>query len=125
MRRCIFCGRMVDVVLWVIEDVIDDPVPACPSCAEEHGLRIVCGEPDAGETPGHDMCHCCGRELPSPRSRPMTVWVQDRQRLMAVCNACRVEYALQAVFTSTPQDRRRVLRRPEPRRDDPGTRPPD
>ena len=125
MRRCIFCGRRVDVVLWVIQDVVDDPVAACRSCAEEHGLRIVSGETDAGGTPEHDTCQCCGRELPSPRSRPMTVWVQDRRRLMAVCNACRVEYALRAVFTSTPPDGRRVLRKPEPRHEQPGTAPPD
>ena len=121
MRRCIFCGRTVDVVLWVIEDVVDDPVPACRRCAEEHGLRVVHGESDAGDPPLHDTCRCCGRELPSPRSWPVTVWVQDRRQLMAVCNACRVEYALQAVFTSTPPAGRRMSREPESPRDEPGT----
>jgi hypothetical protein len=125
MRRCIFCGRTVDVVLWVIEDVVDDPVPACRSCAEEHGLGVVCGEIEAGDTPEHDTCRCCGRELPSPRSWPMTVWVQDRRRLMAVCNACRVEYALQAVFASAPPAGGCLRREPEAPHEQPGTSPPD
>jgi hypothetical protein len=114
---------MVDVVLWVLEDVVDDPVPACRSCAEELGLSVIQSKPGARELPEHDSCQCCGRELPSPRSWPMTVWVQDRRRLMAVCNACRVEYALQAVFTSAPPAGGRVHREPEPPRDEPETSP--
>jgi hypothetical protein len=108
-----FCGSTADVVLWVIEDD-DDPVPACRSCAERQGLSIRCGRPDAGDMLDNDVCRCCGRELPSPRSRPMTVWVRDRRRLMAVCNACRAEYALQAVFTSAAPVGRQVRREAEP-----------
>lgn len=125
MRRCIFCGRTADVVLWVVEDVGDDPVPACRSCAEQQGLRIPWSEPDVGDMPEHDVCRCCGRELPSPRSRPMTVWVRDRRRLMAVCNACRAEYALQAVFTSAVPAGWQLRRELEPPHEGLETPPPD
>ena len=116
---------MGDVVLWVLEDVADHPVPACRSCGEEHGLSVVRSEHDAGDLPDYDSCQCCGRELPGPGGWPMTVWVQDRRRLMAVCNACRVEYALQAVFTSAPPAGGRVRREPHPPRDEPQTSPSD
>jgi len=123
MRGCVFCGRMVDVALWVLEGVVDHPVPACRSCGEEHGLSVVRSGHDAGDLPEYDSCQCCGRELASPGGWPLTVWVQDRRRLMAVCNACRVEYALQAVFTSAPPPGGRVRREPEPPRDEPETSP--
>ena len=121
MRRCVFCSCMVDVGLWIMDDVADDPVPACRSCAEQYGLGIVLDELDAGASLEHDTCHCCGRELPSPRSWPMIVWVRDGRRLMAVCNACRTEYGLRAVFASAPPTGWRVRRRPESQRDEPGT----
>lgn len=123
MRGCVFCGRMVDVVLWVLEDVVDHPVPACRSCGEAHGFSVVRSGHDAGDLPEYDSCQCCGRELASPGGWPLTVWVQDRRRLMAVCNACRVEYALQAVFTSAPPPGGRVRREREPPREAPGTSP--
>jgi hypothetical protein len=128
MRRCMFCGRTVDVVLWRVDDVVDavdGSVPACHSCAEEHGLSVVQSKPEDGDLARHDSCQCCGRELPSPRSWPMTVWVQDRRRLMAVCNTCRVEYALQAVFASSPPAGERSRRKPEPPREGSGTPPSD
>ena len=112
---------MVDVVLWVLEDVVDDPVPACRSCAEAHGLRVVWSEPTPGTRRSTTPATAAAASLPSPRSWPMTVWVRDRRRLMAVCNACRVEYALQAVFTSAPPAGWRVRRGPESLRDEPGT----
>lgn len=112
MRGCVFCGRVVDVVLWVGGDVVGDPVPACRSCAEAHGLHAAHSELEPGELPAAVICRCCGRELPSPRSWPVTVWVRDRQRLMAVCNACRTEYALQVVFTSAPRSGGRAGRGP-------------
>jgi hypothetical protein len=121
VRRCVLCKCVVDVVLWVMDGVADDPVPACRSCAEEHGLHVVFSELDVGDPPEHDTCRCCGRELPSPRSWPVTVWVRDGRRLMAVCNACRMEYALQAVFASAPPAGWRVRRGPESVRDEPGT----
>ncbi len=71
-----------------------------------------------------DSCQCCGRALASPGGWPMAVWVQDRRRLMVVCNACRVEHALQAVFTSAPPPGGRVRREYEPPRDEPETSPP-
>jgi len=114
VRRCIFCGRAGDVVLWTIDDVAECAVPACRSCGEEHGLRIICGEPVAWDLPEYDSCQCCGRALGGPGGWPMTVWVQDRRRLMAVCNACRVEYALPAVFTSAPPAGDRARRDPDP-----------
>jgi hypothetical protein len=115
---------MVDVVLWVLEDMVDHPVPACRSCGEAHGLSVARSGQDAADLPEYDSCQCCGRELASPGGWPMTVWVRDRRRLMAVCNACRVEYALQAVFTSAPPPGGRVRREREAPRDEPETSPP-
>ncbi len=104
MPQCIFCGDRDDVVLWSLEDLLDHPVPACPSCAKAHGLEVR-SPVAAPDLPEHEGCQCCGRELPG-RGCPVTVWVQDRRRLIAVCPACRAEYALQAVFTTTaPADR--------------------
>lgn len=125
MRRCIFCGRVGDVVLWILEDVADHAVPACRSCGEQRGLSSVQSEHDAGDLPEYDSCQCCGRALPSPGGWPITVWVQDRRRLIAVCNACRAEYALQAVFTSVPPTGGRVRGEPEPPRDESETAPSD
>ena len=125
MRKCIFCGRRVDVVLWVLDDVVDHPVAACTSCAEEHGLSVVQSEHDAGDLPEYDSCQCCGRELPSRGGWPLTVWVQDRRRLIAVCNACRAEYALRAVFTSAPPSGREARREVEPPGDEPRASSPD
>ncbi len=125
MRGCMFCGRKVDVFLWVLEDVVDHPVPACRSCGEEHGLKLVKRDYDFGDVPEYDSCGCCGRELPAPGGWPMTVWVRDRGRLIAVCNACRAEYALRAVFTSAPPTGERVRREPQPPREEPEAPPPD
>ena len=125
MRGCMFCGLKADVGLWVLDDVVDEPVRACRSCGEEHGLIVVQSEFEAGDLPEHDSCQCCGRELPTPGGWPMTVWVLDGRRLMAVCNACRVEYALQAVFVSASPRGERVRREPEPPRGDSGASPPD
>ena len=123
MRGCMFCGRTADLLLWVLDDVVDQPVPACRSCGEDHGLRVVQSECEAGDLPEHDACQCCGRELPAPGGWPTTVWVQDRRRLMAVCNACRVEYALQAVFISAPPNGERVRRKREPPSGEPESSP--
>jgi len=125
MRGCMFCGRGADVGLWVVDDVVDEPVAACRSCGEERGLIVVQSECEAGDLPEQSGCRCCGRELPTPGGWPRTVWVRDRRRLMAVCNACRVEYALQAVFVSAPPTGERVRREPEPPHGEPGTSPPD
>ena len=125
MRGCMFCGRRADVGLWVLDDVVDEPVAACRSCGEEHGLIVVQNECEDGDLPEQDGCRCCGRALPAPGSWPVTVWVLDGRRLMAVCNACRVEYALQAVFVSAPPTGERVRREPEPPRGEQGASPPD
>ncbi len=123
MRGCMFCGCKVDVFLWVFDDVVDQPVPACRSCGEDHGLRVVQSECEAGDLPEYDGCRCCGRELPAPGGWPATVWVQDRRRLMAVCNACRAEYALKALFISTPPTGERVRPEPDPPSGEPETSP--
>lgn len=120
MRRCVFCGRTAEVVLWILDEVLDDPVPACCPCAEENGLGVVYRGREVGPLDEYESCRCCGRELPSSRSWPATVWVQDRRRLMAVCNACRVEYALQPVFGFAPPGGGRSRRRSRPSRDEPG-----
>ncbi len=125
MRGCMFCGRRADVGLWVLDDVVDEPVRACRACGEERGLIVVQNECEAGDLPEHDACRCCGRELPATGSWPVTVWVRDGRRLMAVCNACRVEYALQAVFVSAPPAGERVRGESEPPRGESGASPPD
>ncbi len=107
MRRCIFCGREVDIVLWVVQDMSDYPVPACSACADERGLIAFPPPARAEELPDAVSCRCCGRALPSQDSWPPVVWVQDGSGVMAVCNACRVEYALEAVSTSVPRDQGR------------------
>ncbi len=123
MQGCIFCGCAAGVDLWAFE-AVDHPVPACAACAAEHGLRVTCSDHDAGGLPEQHRCRCCGRELARPGGWPMTVWVADRGRLMAVCNTCRMEFALPAVLTPTPPagwPARRDLGVP---RDRPETKPP-
>ena len=125
MPGCMFCGRTADIGLWVLEDVVEEPVLACRACGQERGLIVVRSEVDDGDLPEHESCQCCGRQLPTPGGWPVTVWVLDRRRLMAVCNACRVEYALEAVFVSAPPTGEPAPREPEPPRGEPGMSPPD
>jgi hypothetical protein len=104
MRHCIFCRHEVDTVLWVFDGVSDYPVPACRPCTEQRRLKVFRVEPhDCSDLPDRTTCECCGRELPSPDTWPVIVWVQDEHGLVAVCNACRLEYALDTAFTSIPR----------------------
>lgn len=102
MRRCRFCGRELDVVLWVSQESSAYPVPCCRECAAARGLTAFPERPAGTDLPEQASCRCCGRALPSPGSWPLTVWVRGRGELMPVCNACRVEYALEPVFASVP-----------------------
>jgi hypothetical protein len=123
VQKCIFCGCVAGIELWAL-DAVDHPVPACLGCAEDHGLSVTRGEYDAAGLPEYRSCRCCGRELASPGEWPMTVWVADRGRLMAVCNACRVEFALRAVFASAPPALWRARHDPGPPRGEPDSPPP-
>jgi hypothetical protein len=103
LRHCIFCRHEVDVVLWVFDGVSDYPVPACRSCVEQRRLKVFRIEPGEGrDLPDQASCECCGRALPSPDTWPVIVWVEGKHGLVAVCNACRLEYALNTVFTTLP-----------------------
>ena len=104
VRRCTFCCAEVDVVLWVFDGESICPVPACRSCTTERGLRVYrIDAHDGDDLPERAICMCCGCSLPSPGTWPVIVWVRDRQGLNAVCNPCRVEYALDTVFASLPR----------------------
>jgi hypothetical protein len=106
VRRCSFCHAGLEVVLWVFDGTSNCPVPACRSCTDERRLTVYRIDAYEGaDLPERAICACCGRTLPCPETWPVIVWVRDRKGLNAVCNACRVEYALDTVFASLPRPR--------------------
>lgn len=89
---------------WVGDGISHCPALTCRSCAEERDLRVChVDQPECEKLPERAICMCCGRALPCADTWPVIVWVRDRHGLSAVCNGCRLEYALESVYAALPR----------------------